>query len=98
VNRLVEGTAVVAGVNLRTTGPIERVAEELLALREVEIAVFTTGSFDLMLEVACKDREHLAKLVGKTIPSINGVLSTETSIYQRVLKLPQSWSGLVRKM
>lgn len=98
VNRIVEGTAVVAGVNLRTTGPITPIAEKLLLLPEVEIAVFTTGTYDLMLEVACKDREHLAKLVGELIPSVPGVISTETSIYQRVLKLPQSWSGLVRKM
>ena len=98
VNRLVEGTAVVAAVNLRTSGPIAPIAEQLLLLPEVEIAVFTTGAYDLMLEVACRDRDHLAKLVGDLIPSVRGVLSTETSIYQRVLKLPQSWSGLVRKM
>lgn len=98
VNRLVEGTAVVAGVNLTTTGPVAPIAEALLALPEVEIAVFTTGSFDLMLEVACKDREHLAHVVGTVLPSIPGISSTHTSIYQRVLKLPQSWSGLVRKL
>lgn len=98
VNRLVEGTAVVAGVNLTTTGPVEPITEALLALPEVEVAVFTTGTFDLMLEVACRDRDHLAELVGKTLPSIPGITSTQTSIYQRVLKLPQSWSGLVRKL
>lgn len=98
VNRIVEGTAVVAGVNLRTSGPIAPIAEKLLLLPEVEIAVLTTGSFDLILEVACRDRSHLARLVGDVIPSVEGVISTETSIYQRVLKLPQSWSGLVRKI
>jgi DNA-binding Lrp family transcriptional regulator len=97
VNRIVEGTAVVAGVNLRTNGPIAAIAEKLLLLPEVEIAVVTSGSFDLLLEVACRDRDHLANLVGSIIPSIPGVASSETSIYQRVLKLPQSWSGLVRK-
>jgi Lrp/AsnC family transcriptional regulator for asnA, asnC and gidA len=97
VNRLIEGTAVVAGVNLRTTGPIAEIAEKLLSLPEVEIAVVTSGRFDLLLEVACKDRDHLARLVGSVLPSISGIASSETSIYQRVLKLPQSWSGLVRK-
>jgi Lrp/AsnC family transcriptional regulator for asnA, asnC and gidA len=97
VNRLIEGTAVVAGVNLRTTGPIAEIAEKLLSLPEVEIAVVTSGRFDLLLEVACKDRDHLATLVGSVLPSISGIASSETSIYQRVLKLPQSWSGLVRK-
>ena len=97
VNRLIEGTAIVAGVNLRTTGPIAEIAEKLLSLPEVEIAAVTSGRFDLLLEVACKDRDHLATLVGSVLPSIPGIASSETSIYQRVLKLPQSWSGLVRK-
>lgn len=98
VNRLVDGTAVVAGIGLRTTGPMSDIAAALTQLDEVEIAVLTTGSFDLMLEVACRDREHLATLVGTVLPSIPGITSTETTIYQRVVKLPQSWSGLVRKM
>lgn len=98
VNRLVEGTAVIAGVNLRTSGPIPLIAKELAKLDEVEIAVLTTGSFDLMLEVACRDRQHLAQLVGEVLPGIAGVVSTETNIYLRVVKLPQSWDGLVRKL
>ena len=97
VNRLIEGTAIVAGVNLRTTGPISEISEKLQLIPEVEIAVVTSGRFDLLLEVACKDRDHLATLVGSVLPSVSGIVSSETSIYQRVLKLPQSWSGLVRK-
>jgi Lrp/AsnC family transcriptional regulator for asnA, asnC and gidA len=97
-NRLVEGSAVIAGVNLRTSGPIPAIAKELAKLDEVEIAVLTTGSFDLMLEVACRDRQHLANLVGEVLPSIKGVVSTETNIYLRVVKLPQSWDGLVRQL
>lgn len=98
VNRMVEGTAVIAGVNLRTSGPIPAIAKELAKLDEVEIAVLTTGSFDLMLEVACRNREHLAHLVGEVLPGISGVVSTETNIYLRVVKLPQTWDGLVRKL
>jgi Lrp/AsnC family transcriptional regulator for asnA, asnC and gidA len=98
INRLVEGTAVIAGVNLRTTGPITEIARALAKVPEVEVAVLTTGSFDLMLEVACRDREHLAQLVGETLPAIPGVVSTETNIYLRVVKLPQSWLGLVRQL
>lgn len=96
VDRITEGTAIVAGVNIRTNGPISEIARKLLDLSEVEIAVVTSGRFDLLLEVACRDVEHLADLVGNLIPSIPGVASCESSIYQLMLKLPQSWSGLVR--
>lgn len=96
VNRLVEGTAVVAGVGLRTTGPIRDITPRILELQEVEVAVLTTGPFDLLLDVACRDNAHLAQVVGEILPSIPGVEATETTIYQKFLKLPQSWSGLVR--
>lgn len=97
VNRLVEGTAVVAGVGLRTTGPIRDITPRILDLTEVEVAVLTTGPFDLLLDVACRDTAHLAYVVGELLPSIPGVEATETTIYQQFLKLPQSWSGLVRQ-
>lgn len=96
VNRLSEGTAVEAFVGLKTTGPLSEVTPPILALDEVEIAVVTAGPFDLVLEVACRDRSHLAHLVGEEIRSIPGVVSTETTLYHRLLKLPQSWMGLVR--
>lgn len=98
VNRLVEGTAVVAGVGLRTTGPIRDITPRILELQEVEVAVLTTGPFDLLLDVACRDNAHLATVVGEVLPSIPGVEATETTIYQQFLKLPQSWSGLVRQI
>lgn len=98
VNRLVEGTAVVAAVGLRTTGPISDITPRILELEEVEVAVLTTGPFDLLLDVACRDTAHLARVVGEVLPSIPGVEATETTIYQQFLKLPQSWSGLVRQI
>lgn len=97
VNRLVEGTAVVAGVGLRTSGPVRSVMPRVLELPEIEVAVLTTGPFDLLLDVACRDERHLAHVVGEVLPSLPGIDATETTIYQRFLKLPQSWSGLVRK-
>lgn len=98
VNRLVEGTAVVAGVGLRTSGPVQDVAPRVVELAEVEVAVMTTGPFDMLLDVACRDVAHLAHVVGHVLPSIPGVEATETTIYQRFFKLPQSWSGLVRQL
>jgi DNA-binding Lrp family transcriptional regulator len=97
VNRLAGSGAVVAQVGLTTSGPVSTITPAILALDEVEVAVVTAGPFDLLLEVVCRDRHHLSHVVGERIRSIRGVEATETSLYQRLLKLPQSWSGLVRR-
>lgn len=97
-NRLLNNGALVAGVSLKTNGVVSEIASQLAELPEVEIVVQTTGPFDLMLEVACADRSHLANLVGTVISGISGVLTTETTIYQKVVKLPQAWTGLVRQI
>lgn len=96
VNRLTEGTAVVASVGLTTAGPVSQVAPAILGLEEVEVAVISAGPFDLHLEVVCRDRRHLSEVVGEKIRAIPGVVATETTLYQRLLKLPKNWSGLVR--
>lgn len=97
VNRIVDGTAVVAGVFVHTSRPIAEIAESLLGVEEVEIAAYTTGRTDLVLEVACRDRDHLGYVIGNVLNKIPGIDATETTLYQKVVKLPQSWTGLVRQ-
>jgi len=98
VNRLVEGSAVGAAVGLRTTGPVRDALPAIVALHEVEVAVLTTGPFDVLLDVACRDIAHLSEFIGSVLPSLPGVEATETTVYQRFFRLPQTWSGLVRQI
>ena len=93
VNRLVEGTAVMAAVGLRTSGPTSKLAAALAAIDEVEVALQTTGPFDVVLEVACRDRPHLVEVVTERVHAIPGVLSAETLVTARLLKLPVQWSA-----
>jgi Lrp/AsnC family transcriptional regulator for asnA, asnC and gidA len=93
VNRVATGGAVMAAVGLRVTGPVDRVVEGLRAIAEVEVAVQTSGAFDVFVEVACRDRERLRTLVGEEIRAVEGVTASETFVYGKLLKLPVQWSA-----
>ena len=90
-NRIRTGTATLAGVGLRTEGPVRPVALAIAELPEVEIAVMTTGPFDILLEVAVASEVELGDLVER-LRGIAGVTNTETHEYLRIYKLPVSWS------
>jgi Lrp/AsnC family transcriptional regulator, regulator for asnA, asnC and gidA len=91
VNRITTGTATLASVGLRTEGEVRSVARAITALPEVEIAIMTTGPFDMLLEVAAASEADLGDVVER-IRSIHGVKGTETHEYLRIFKLPISWS------
>jgi len=47
----------------------------------------TWGSYDLVAEVFCRDRKHLADLITEQIHLISGVRSIETLVIARNEKL-----------
>lgn len=93
VNRLVEGTAVMAAVGLRTSGSTPELAAALEAIDEVEVALRTTGPFDVFVDLACRDRRHLVQVLTERLQPIPGVLHAETFVYARLQKLPMQWSA-----
>ncbi|MFJ9565113.1 Lrp/AsnC family transcriptional regulator [Streptomyces fuscichromogenes] len=92
VNRLSMGVAVMAAVCIRVEGRrCVDVAEDLAALPEVEVIIQTLGTFDLLIEVACRDRSHLRDVISDGIRGIDGVTSTETFVYTSLQRLPVQW-------
>jgi Lrp/AsnC family transcriptional regulator for asnA, asnC and gidA len=85
------GFARQAMVGVRCSGPLERVADELADMPEVDYVVITAGSFDLLAEVVCEDDDHLLGLVGDRIRRLEGVDSTETFVYLRLRKQLYNW-------
>ena len=67
------------------------VAEALENLTEVSYLVLTLGGYDLVLEVFCRDREHLTKFITNQIQDIPGVRSTETLVIGQIFKLSFFW-------
>jgi Lrp/AsnC family transcriptional regulator for asnA, asnC and gidA len=73
-------------------GAADRVAKAIGALPEVSYLVMTLGSFDLFVEVFCRDLPHLTDLITRQIRQIPGVRSIETLMIARSYKLTYRWS------
>jgi Lrp/AsnC family transcriptional regulator, regulator for asnA, asnC and gidA len=74
----------VDGVRLR------EVAQEVAIFEEVGWVAITSGAYDISCEVACRDNDHLIELIAE-IASAEGVRSTETFMYLRIVKNNYQW-------
>jgi Lrp/AsnC family transcriptional regulator for asnA, asnC and gidA len=85
------GFARQAMIAISVSGDVEKVADELAAIGEVDYIVVTAGSFDLLTEVVVEDDEHLLSLVNSRIRAIPGVTRTETFLYLKLVKQTYNW-------
>ncbi|MGH3302204.1 MAG: Lrp/AsnC family transcriptional regulator [Streptosporangiaceae bacterium] len=77
-------------VGIRCGGDLERVAEDLAGMEEIDYVVITAGSFDLLVEVVCENDEQLLEILGR-VRSIPSVTATETFVYLKLCKQTYSW-------
>jgi Lrp/AsnC family transcriptional regulator, regulator for asnA, asnC and gidA len=77
-------------IGIRCEGDLERVAEHLAVLDEIDYVVITAGSFDILIEVVCEDDDHLLEILSRvrSVPSVTG---TETFVYLKLRKQTYSW-------
>jgi len=87
------GFARQAMIAISVSGDVEKVADELAAIGEVDYIVVTAGSFDLLTEVVVEDDEHLLSLVNSRIRAIPGVTRTETFLYLKLVKQTYNWGA-----
>ncbi len=84
------------GVNVQPAC-LDQALEELAAIPEVSYLLLVTGEYDLLVEVMCRDREHLASVLKDRISKVTGVQRTHTSVILRVYKVAeQSLSHYLR--
>jgi Lrp/AsnC family transcriptional regulator for asnA, asnC and gidA len=86
------GLGVMALVGVRVDGDTRTVAEAVSVPVEVDYVVLTAGHYDLMLELTCRDNEHLLDVVN-AIRSVPGVRDTDTFISLRVHKQTYTWGA-----
>lgn len=72
-------------------GTAPTVCEALTDLQETSYVVLTSGSFDVMVEVVCRDVEHFTNLMFGTLQKIPGVLHTESFFVLKAHKLAYGW-------
>ncbi|MCW2594399.1 MAG: Lrp/AsnC family transcriptional regulator, regulator for asnA, asnC and gidA [Pseudonocardiales bacterium] len=87
------GFARQAMIAIRATGNVEEIAEQLAKIDEVDYIVVTAGSFDLLAEVVVEDDSHLLRLVNERIRTIDGVMSTESFLYLKLVKQTYNWGA-----
>ena len=85
------GFARQAMIGIKTTGPLERIADAVAELDEVDYVVITAGSYDLLVEVVSESDEALLEVLSSKIRPIAGVVSTETFMYLKLRKQTYSW-------
>ncbi|MFS8478771.1 MAG: Lrp/AsnC family transcriptional regulator [Micromonosporaceae bacterium] len=79
-----------AMIGIRTSGDLERIADRLADLDEVDYVVITAGSFDLLTEVVCRNDDHLLEILQR-IRAVDGVVATEAFVYLKLRKQTYTW-------
>lgn len=72
-------------------GQAPAVCEALSELQETSYVVLTSGSFDVMVEVVCRDIEHYTELMFETLQKTPGVVQTESFFVLKAHKLAYGW-------
>jgi Lrp/AsnC family transcriptional regulator, regulator for asnA, asnC and gidA len=78
-------------IGLKTTGDVNKLADTLADIPEVDYVVITAGSFDVIAEVVCENDDHLLQLLSTQIRSLDGVVATETFVYLKLRKQLYDW-------
>jgi Lrp/AsnC family transcriptional regulator for asnA, asnC and gidA len=76
----------VIGVSVNE-GDVEEIATEIAAHPEVSYLIMVSGEFDFIVEVLCKDREHLANFINYRLRKVNGVERTQTFMTLKTFKI-----------
>lgn len=85
------GVPVTATILVKADGArLRSVAQAVAQFEEVGWVAIMSGAYDISCEVACKDNDHLIELI-EEIAGIEGVRSTETFLYLRIVKNNYQW-------
>ena len=93
-NPLLMGFATMAQIGVKAdVSRLEEIAEEIATYEEVIYLVLLTGSYDLHVEVVCRDKTHLLDFLTKKLHAVEGVKEAETFMYLRIAKENYGWTG-----
>lgn len=65
---------------------VETAAEIISSYDEVSYLLMVSGDYDLIVEVMCKDREHLSRFLNQKLRKVTGVQNINTFLILKTLK------------
>lgn len=86
------GFGVIAMIGVQADNDLNRIAELVSTWQETTYVVISAGSFDLLVEVVCKDNSELLALAER-LRAVDGVRRSETFIYISRHKLNYAWAS-----
>lgn len=72
-------------------GKARDVCEALSKLPETSYVVLTTGPYDVMVEVVCRDVAHYTELLHDRLPKQAGIVGADTFFVLEAYKLAYGW-------
>jgi len=75
------------------SGRVLDVADDVSAFPEAVRVVVTAGTFDILVEVVCQDREALLSFLSRRLGGVTGIISAHTFVYLRIAKQDYQWAA-----
>jgi Lrp/AsnC family transcriptional regulator, regulator for asnA, asnC and gidA len=86
-NPLRLGYETMAMIGIRAEGnKVMQVAEKIRDLPEVIYLIVTSGKYDILAEVMCRDQADLLEFLTKKLYTIDGVRESETFMHLKIMK------------
>ena len=81
------GYDMMALIGVRADGNrLREIARQIATFPEVTYLVLCTGSYDMLVEVICRDNTHLLQFLTDRLSAVAGVRNTETFTYLEIVK------------
>jgi len=93
-NPLLMGFTIMAHIGVKVdVGRLQEIADQIALFEEVIYLVLLTGSYDLHIEIVCRDMAHLQNFLTKKLFSVKGIKDSETFICMSIAKEVYTWTG-----
>ncbi len=76
---------------------LEEAAAQIAAFPEVSYLILVSGEYDLMVEVFCRDRAHLATFLREDLQNVTGVERTQTFFILHTYKMAHGAQPVLRE-
>ncbi len=93
VDPLTLGISVLATIAIKADGTkLREAAASIGKFPEVDYAVICTGSYDILIEVACQSNDDLLSFISDKLAKVDGVREIDTFLYLRIVKDSDQWT------